>query len=382
MQATFKPELQSIAPPLGGAEHFLALDGLRGIAALLVMMAHSTYMMADSARYSRATTAVLMVIGNSGHRPVILFFVLSGFVLYLAFARSPETPYAQFILRRMLRIYPAMLVALAFSIAVHLLAAPRVEPGLGPWTAGLWVVAIDMTTIVRNMLMLGVRDADSVLDPVIWSLAIEMRFSLLLPLLALLCQRSRIVLVVLSVAAYSSAVVLLDRLGMRPAYMFGGTPIGTIAVTMFYLPSFALGILAADLFLEQRRRGWRVPIVLTSVVTVAALIAARLVRSDLAGALACTILVFIACQPGLLAALGRWRAVKFLGRISYSLYLIHFPILTTLAYAFSPRLPPIAAAIAGPVVALGIAAVMYRYVELPGIAVGRRLAAPTKMSPT
>src|SRR5688500_2661414 len=75
--------------------HFAALDGLRGVASLIVVLSHSAaFLYLDLGRPSGPLGGILKLSGHAGQLAVVLFFVLSGFVLYLAFARRPETPYA------------------------------------------------------------------------------------------------------------------------------------------------------------------------------------------------------------------------------------------------------------------------------------------------
>jgi peptidoglycan/LPS O-acetylase OafA/YrhL len=79
------------------------------------------------------------------------------------------------------------------------------------------------------------------------------------------------------------------------------------------------------------------------------------------------------------------RCLTWLGRISYSLYLVHFPILYAV-YAFDQKVhldfSPISRSAIIVVVSLGIADLMYRLVEIPSIRLGRRLASPETQKPS
>ena len=67
-------------PAPAGGDHLKALDGLRGIAALVVMLGHSAYVYVDSGRAHGWLEAGLKMVLRGGHPSVILFFSLSGFV--------------------------------------------------------------------------------------------------------------------------------------------------------------------------------------------------------------------------------------------------------------------------------------------------------------
>ncbi len=190
----------------------------------------------------------------------------------------------------------------------------------------------------------------------------------------------RLWVVALSLAAYGSVIVLFRQTAFRPVYT-GLTVPGTIGLTLYYFPAFGFGVAAADLLLARRRAGPPLPPYAMTGLALVALAAAKVSGAgDFGWAIAFTILIFAVCQPGPLGALARLPVAQFFGRISYSLYLIHVPILLTIVYGLYPRHSPLVGAIAGPVVATGAAMLMFRYIELPGIAVGRWLAGRMRSS--
>src|SRR4051794_38935711 len=95
--------------------HITALDGLRGLAALIVVVAHSAYLYVDSAQSHGVLRGALSATYRAAHPAVILFFTLSGFVLYRAFSKQREIGLAPYLLRRTLRIYPALAFAVLAS---------------------------------------------------------------------------------------------------------------------------------------------------------------------------------------------------------------------------------------------------------------------------
>jgi len=114
-----------------------ALDGLRGIAALAVIFYHAilhhevlvgtvlVQPIQDFASSRNVITKILLMIFN-GHSAVMLFFVLSGFVLTLSLDRMKGTAsdvLTRFVVRRAFRLYPALFVAMAFYWAMSVVYA-------------------------------------------------------------------------------------------------------------------------------------------------------------------------------------------------------------------------------------------------------------------
>jgi peptidoglycan/LPS O-acetylase OafA/YrhL len=355
--------------------HLNSLDGLRGLAALIVMLGHSAYVYFDCANPQGLVLTLVNVIRRAGHPTVILFFALSGFVLYFAFFKRPDTPYRAYLIRRLFRIYPALLVSLLIALGLNLAQSPTALPGLGLWTHLNWVIPTDPMTFARNALMLGISGQDIALDPVTWSLVIELRFSVIFVLLALLCRRSPWALLVVSLVSHLAGRMLIHRLGLHQPYLTGGgSVLGAAAITAFYLPAFGFGIVAGEALLKRRTPlkmpGW------SQIVLAAGLfVAGKLINDDFAWCVVAAGLVAIMCQPGPMATVLALPPCKFLGDISYSLYLVHFPILMAIVYGLSPKIGLVPAIVLAPVVSTLVATAMHRYVELPGIRLGKRAAA-------
>jgi peptidoglycan/LPS O-acetylase OafA/YrhL len=84
--------------------HFESLDGLRGAAALAVVIHHSANVYLDTeTRKLGILTPILHALARLGHPAVLLFFVLSGFVLYVSFLRGHDRSYRSCFYRRVFR---------------------------------------------------------------------------------------------------------------------------------------------------------------------------------------------------------------------------------------------------------------------------------------
>lgn len=97
-------------------------------------------------------------------------------------------------------------------------------------------------------------------------------------------------------------------------------------------------------------------------------------KSDLAIYLGAAILIVVAQEPGGFRRLLRHRVMTWLGHISFSLYLVHVPILVATLYAVDRWASPIAAAVIGGILALATAALMRVAVEEPSRRLARRVA--------
>jgi peptidoglycan/LPS O-acetylase OafA/YrhL len=226
------------------------------------------------------------------------------------------------------------------------------------------------------MSLLGLRAEDNLFNPVLWSLFIEMRFSIVFVLLAALCQRSWVVIFGVGAVAYFVGFHLLATAGYHEPFLMGDSLASTAGVTLFYLPSFILGMLVADI-LHKRvghefwpRSNW----IKTGIVAALAVLGLA-VNSDILREFVFAAIIFCICLGGWLDSLLRRRPFLFLGRASYSLYLIHLPILFAMTYWLQPKIGITAAVLIAPVLSLVTARTMYSLIEAPGIRAGRTVAA-------
>ena len=278
-----------------------------------------------------ATPLKIMTAGSEG---VLVFFVLSGLVVALPSLQN-SFAWRGYYLTRLLRLYVPVWVALAIAATLVVLL-PR-DPSMV--TAGSWVATTNATTtsVAKWLSDASLTRAGYDLDNVLWSLRWEVVFSVTLPLfvaVALLLRRAWLV-------------------GMATALGISifGTVVGSDPVT--YLPLFLVGTIAA-LHLDEiqswaRCRGpasWRAisiaaislslcnPI-LTRLLPAGGLVA--LIETGAAGAGASGVVLCALCSPAWRRALST-RVPGFLGRISFSLYLVHVPIIATVSYLVGDRL--------------------------------------------
>ena len=129
---------------------------------------------------------------SRGDGAVVVFFLLSGFVLLLPFLRGQAPAYLAFIIRRVCRICLPYLVGIGISILVITFVAVSKKPDLSPWfnqSCGMpfngWI-ALEHISLIGNI-------HSNTYNNAIWSLIQEMRVSLLFPLLFWAVSRNKVI---------------------------------------------------------------------------------------------------------------------------------------------------------------------------------------------
>ena len=353
MQVLSSREPGDQVDPLPPFEHFLgmrrfpALDGLRGVAALMVIAYHF------------GGRDYLWLSGWTG---IQIFFVLSGFLITTLALREESSAgrlsLQNFWIRRLFRILPVYLVVL---LAMTLTTYRR---GGSDWT--LLQEALPNYLTFTNEL--GHPESPWMLS---WTLGIEQKFYLLWPLLAFgVALSAQVRLVTIGLIA-GALTVVASTWGHAP-----GSPASYVSI----LVGCALAVLMHTRAGFTRLRPLMSPIgrtVVLMIFFVAQLLVAR--SHALVGDLATVayVIVVAAVLPGLLtdgaaATALSTRPVRWLGARSYSLYLCQVLAAWTV-YALLPNLSATAMVIATAAVGLMVADFLYRYVELPMIHTGRRL---------
>lgn len=310
-----------------------ALDGVRGLAVLLVFCVHyhtifSPWSSADPGTGS--ISYVLWIVGGTG---VDLFFVLSGYLIHGALL-APTARYATFVRRRARRILPAFLAVLAIHLAIPLFLSDEDKlPADGVTAAG---------HLVANALLLPGLFPIEPIVPVAWTLSYELAFYLSLPLVVLgLGMRrwpaGRRVLLFGLLAVVGAVLVLALRPGCAQLLLFLG---GVLARELTHLrpwrpgrwaERFALAVLVLMfplVYVLAAPPAWTpawdavdawgdasIPVVL--VVLIGGVVAV-LVRAT-----------------GLLRRVFEWAPLRRLGEISFSYYLLHALTLKFFAMALA-----------------------------------------------
>ncbi len=333
----------SVSPDAGGStgralERFPCFDGIRAIAALMVIVYHAVFF----AAWFRTPGGSLFWNLNAG---VWIFFVTSGFLLYRPFAAShldnrPPVDVRGYAIRRFARIYPAYWAVLAFFTFV---VARASFDGTG---SALLSVTLTKTYVHEpNPFLIGLPPA--------WSLVVEVSFYVFLPFYAAaigaLARRGR------PLSVEFIGVAVLGAIGIAAIIAIAtGTDAPWLSVLPQHMAAFALGMLLAVVSVQK----WSAPTAarlerigrptwiwwsLALVAFVAIPLVFRVepfepmstaevigvnVLETLLGFVIVLPAVFGPQQHGAIRTTLRSRPLVFLGLISYGLYLWHWFLLT------------------------------------------------------
>jgi peptidoglycan/LPS O-acetylase OafA/YrhL len=312
-------------------KRLVGLDGLRGIAALFVVL-HHCYLMSFPG-YPAITGPAWAGWMIFGHLAVVVFIVLSGFSLAVSPARREWQlgGKKRFAIRRAWRILPPYWAALAFSLVIAWSVVP--QPGEAEPTG--------KSVAVFGLLLQDVFGSPSP-NGAFWSIAVEAQLYIAFPLLLLMLRRAHALLMLCAVTAIVVAVGVLSPVSSLVDKLQRLTP---QFAALFAVGVFAAGILAASD--RVRRLPWQ----WLSLLAVAPVIAAAALKGsvwtienyfwvDLALGPAIAMLLAAAAmeRPRWLVTLLNTGAVRSLGSFSYSLYLIHAPIVVAIyELLVSPR---------------------------------------------
>lgn len=356
------------------------LDSIRGLASLTVVW-HHMWMAAPvlPVVFSYSPLRILVY----GHAAVILFFILSGFVLALPFLAGKQGTYPGYLVKRICRIY----LPYAVSLAVALLAANLIvkggTPGAGDWIHRFWNSGWDAAVIVEHLLLVVNIHTDAY-NTVVWSLIHEMRISLVFPLIMLAVRRlpwSANLLFCLLLSSVSALNGIL-KLEASNGYFTGYFD------TLHFASFFIIGALLAkhkDQLTEKLKGLGRKHKLLLTAAAIMLYGYSKLADSALPYpfgrmlteygiALGASIALVFAIGSTRLARLLLLRPVVWVGRVSYSLYLYHFIILLALVYLLNGTMPISIIYVLVFVLSLTAAALSHRYIEEPSARLGHRLS--------
>lgn len=311
------------------SQRFLALDTLRGVAILMVIFGHflpNRIVFGQLAHH----------VASLGRGGVLLFFLLSGYLIFRNVERQDTTI---FLSRRLFKIFPA------YSINVALIFL------FGFVTAGHW----NLKLLLANLFMVQDIFGQDLLNDVFWTLLIEIKFYAFIALQYLLL-RDRGTLVVPLVFIVVNAAIWLTR--------------GYASLLLTFFPAFYVGIQ----IYRAECRNWDFIGTLTACGMVALVALSLFMFDDYYGGWSA---VYLVGEAGLLALFLRRdissRVLNFFGRVSYSDYLYH----ASLGYLIFTLLAPstwagnLASVLVVIVLTTVVAYISFRLIEVPMVAFGK-----------
>jgi peptidoglycan/LPS O-acetylase OafA/YrhL len=357
----------------GRTARFLQLDAVRGIAAVIVVLNHYTQTIPEETRqlvgypggwlnpsswatpwpWLRFTPFRLLV---NGHAAVVVFFVLSGFVLALPVKQDSQPLFMSFLIKRVCRIYLPFAFVIALSWWIFSSFSLGNNLSASRWLARL-AASMSNAALPDHLFMNG---RDIRLNPVIWTLIHEMRMIFFFPLIFIALRR------------VGAAMVIAGGLLISIASTFGMTD-ANVNVSWQATAHF-FWLFAAGSTLAFHRASVSILLKSTSNSSIAMIWAFALgllivpfdrTWSDFLIGSGAILVIVLSLQEGKVSNALATSIPVWLGRISYSLYLIHLPILV---FIVSTTDTPLLAIFA---VTLLCAELAYRVIESPAHLLGR-----------
>ena len=384
---------QPTPPRAQPLQRLRSLDGLRGVAAIVVVAYHSLLIspqLADIVVNNKPPAPgsfwdLLLYsplrIFIAGNEAVIVFFVLSGLVLTLQVRRERDFNWGTYFPRRLVRLYLPMFASVVFAVIVTLLLHRDRDASDSAWVQFYtypdfsWKFAIQAADVFN-----GTPDFNSPL----WSLRWEVLFSLLLPVFVLIASRGR---------KLAWTAIALAPLAVLLGYENSVLP-------LVYLPAFIVGIALAKLFslrdenavgaaeaeLGTPRVPWwgHLAWLAVAVASLFLLILHWLLQPGIGQnthvAFASSALIVLGAA-GIVTVAARWKPairvlslppIHWLGRISFSLYLVHAPILIATANV-AHDLPWPVQTVIGVGISFGVAELFTRLVDIPSHRLSKKI---------
>ena len=359
------PVLPSVAAPRPRLDF---IDGLRALAALYVVLSHIDLEPTNGHFQQRWLE---FFPAWSSHYAVGVFIVLSGYCLMLPIARRNDRieSHREFFRRRSLRILPPYYIALAFSILFIVTLGSR-------QTGSIWDIALPLKldTILTHLLLitdLPLHIQGGAINYPLWSIAVEFQIYLLMPLIVLS----------LRVAGNTRTLLWTMALGLLHFVLHGRLD----SMVPWYVGLFTMGAVAARWCMQRPakidpRTAWAAWGLLTVLVLISLKKGSVFMRGhdylfdSLVGAvtalLLCTSYRDAGAKVNPLTRLLSWKPLVEIGVFSYSLYLIHAPLLHLGNLLFTRFLHPSEAMMLVllllflPVI-IGLAKLFHRAFELP-----------------
>ena len=376
--------------------HIYQFDAIRGIAALAVMLSHYVLIFTNSSLpYYKNTSSIIDNLSYSplgifwaGRSAVLLFFVLSGYVLFVMI-NSASVNYIQFLLKRGLRLYIPYLFAVFLGIVGECLLYHGKLSGLNPWVNQFWSDSITTKSIFALLLFIDAFDTNRY-DFTIWTLVQEMRISILFPVILLFVRGKEwwISIIIFFTVSVLSMVIRIFALSGWPllSWLTLSGSFTAYIFTPYYMFAFVLGATLAS----QRKplQKWygrlstqgRIAVFIIGFSLyyygphfVGTIGIHHLVVRDWPAVMGAAILLVVSAYDIVAIKILTRPVFLYFGKISYSLYLLHAVVLLAMLHAFYgviilPVLLPLSIG-----VTFLVSDLTYRFVEKPAINISRTL---------
>jgi len=383
-------QMKSEPPAKSGRIH--AMDSLRGLASLQVLLHHAFGM----------SILFLGVIGNSntlhssfwvnlitfsplhilwaGHEAVIFFFVMSGFVLSIPYYRNKGGVYTSFFIKRMFRIYVPYLITIIIGLTLNsfLIGHDKMQ-NLSIWVNGIFTKEFTSNEIFNFIFFL--KGDFSKLVTSLWSLPVEIKISFILPFILIPIKKMNI--------PFTLALPVLNMIfyhvGKKLGWQDGWNDFALFYYFTFFLFGAALSKyqhLVVPLFNRFNNKAIVALILITIVLYTYTwnivwlpnpiFVLLRKIPSDYIASIAALLLIIISATNKVGTVLSH-KYLEELGKISFSLYLIHPIIMAVVAIFLGNILSPFVIIVMSILMSLLLSFPFHYWIEWPLQKLGRRL---------
>ena len=310
---------------------------------------------------------VYLVPVFAGLNSVRLFFVLSGFVLSLPYWSGRQSSYNKYLVRRICRIYLPYAGAVFFAVFVGCKLLNSTLP-LTHWFYNTWHEPFTTKLVLEQLLFSNPRGA--AINMAFWSLKIEMIMSLIFPFVCWILLR-------LPPIACWALAFGLEFIGLgRPQVIMDHMPQAQTDFIL-YASAFLFGAVLAK-YLEPIREIYLQFNLPTKILLFGCVIAGFYrgggLSNELSNIPACCGVIVLADCSGIRDWLSK-RVPVYIGDISYSLYLLHGPVLFASIILLYGRVPLWEVFSTFMAVTFGISHLYFNWVEKPAMALGKKLTA-------
>ncbi|TCN22212.1 acyltransferase family protein [Mesobacillus foraminis] len=366
-------------------KRFEELDSLRGLAALSVLFGHMLLIFNSS-----YVTTLLFEYGPlrftvAGSEAVTLFFVLSGFVLSLPFYTKRRFSYGKYTIKRLCRIYIPYISAIIITLVLRELFFTNKIIGLSQWFNVNWSQPFTLFTFKEHLLLISTFTSN--LNNVVWSLVHEMRISLVFPLIMFILIR-------LNIKKSIMFCISMSIISVVYAIVFEAQFLGTeLYATLHYSSIFVVGALLSKYHtvLKQHLLQLNMPkkclLFFTGVILflyahpsfILNIIQPgfdpflRAVIDTWFTSIGASIIIMFAISGNFFSEILNKKLVNYIGKISYSLYLIHLPVLFSSFHLLYNVLPTWVVCVVAFAASLMLASLMYHLIEKQSIKFGKYL---------
>lgn len=326
-------------------KHYKSLDSLRGIACICVFLCHLSN---EQVRYKTYN------IFAAGNEAVILFFVLSGFVLTIAYDRMVKFNFLTYCKKRLFRIYPAYYFAIIFAASSEIFRASSFDKSFHFYVNT--ILLFPQTSIFNN------------LDGPSWSLAYELIISIIiLPIFWRIKIYQRMFLFI-SFSMFMFAIYV--GYFINPPYRFGFPIPDKLIGIPYYSTFFLLGILLYEYRSYLSKYSNLLMLILSFLLYFNFYLFFHYGSLALTALGSCGVIAVVISNHKLTTLLEN-RILLFYGKISYSFYILHAIVIRVIFDVLPTSIRP--KSLLAFMLATGLAWFSHRFIELPFIKYGYQL---------